>query len=161
MSEEKKSVIHARLNEVMAEIGSVEKAGRNAFQNYDYLTEQDVINAVRPLLLAKGINFGYDAQVTNLTPCGKDGKSILTTIILTATFTMVDDHTDYVKRISCGQGADAGDKGVYKAITGALKYLFFKNLLIGTGDDPEAEGKPIVRKGKSKPVVVAASGEDF
>ena len=34
---------------------------------------------------------------------------------------------------------EVGDKGVYKAITGAVKYIFMKNFLIPTGDDPEKD----------------------
>jgi len=36
-----------------------------------------------------------------------------------------------------GQGADKGDKGVYKAITGAKKYFIANLFLIPTDDDPE------------------------
>jgi hypothetical protein len=36
-----------------------------------------------------------------------------------------------------GWGVDPGDKGGYKAITGAEKYFLMKTFLIPTGDDPE------------------------
>ncbi len=38
-----------------------------------------------------------------------------------------------------GQGQDKGDKGVYKAATGAEKYFLLKTFLIATGDDAEKE----------------------
>ena len=38
-----------------------------------------------------------------------------------------------------GEGADAGDKAPYKAMTGALKYALLQSFLLGTGDDPEDE----------------------
>jgi hypothetical protein len=38
-----------------------------------------------------------------------------------------------------GEGQDAGDKGIYKAITGAQKYALMKAFMIPTGDDPEAD----------------------
>lgn len=37
-----------------------------------------------------------------------------------------------------GQGVDSGDKGIYKAITGANKYFIYKLLNLPTGDDPES-----------------------
>jgi len=40
-----------------------------------------------------------------------------------------------------GCGEDAGDKAVYKAITGAMKYFVSKNFLISTGDDPEKDSE--------------------
>src|SRR5699024_6730814 len=36
-------------------------------------------------------------------------------------------------------GQDAGDKAVYKAITGATKYALMKVFMIPTGDDPEQD----------------------
>lgn len=36
-----------------------------------------------------------------------------------------------------GQGADKGDKGCYKAITGGYKTFLMKMFMIPTGDDPE------------------------
>jgi hypothetical protein len=41
-----------------------------------------------------------------------------------------------------GEGQDAGDKAVYKAMTGALKYCLLKTFLIPTGDDPERDETP-------------------
>jgi hypothetical protein len=38
-----------------------------------------------------------------------------------------------------GEGQDAGDKGPYKAMTGAQKYALMKTFMIPTGDDPEAD----------------------
>ena len=38
-----------------------------------------------------------------------------------------------------GTGGDQTDKGMYKAITGAIKYIFIKHFLIPTQDDPEVE----------------------
>ena len=44
-----------------------------------------------------------------------------------------------------GSGSDTSDKGLYKAITGGIKYVLNTNFLIPTGDDPENDGsKPEV-----------------
>ena len=41
-----------------------------------------------------------------------------------------------------GVGQDSGDKGIWKAVTGAIKYIMTSTFLIPTGDDPEKdEGK--------------------
>lgn len=36
-----------------------------------------------------------------------------------------------------GSGADTGDKGLYKAYTGAIKYFLANNYLVAEGNDPE------------------------
>src|SRR5690606_3753984 len=38
-----------------------------------------------------------------------------------------------------GSGADMGDKGLYKAYTGAIKYFLANNLLVAEGNDPESD----------------------
>ena len=38
---------------------------------------------------------------------------------------------------SQGSGQDTGEKAVYKAVTGATKYFFYKFFNLATGDDPE------------------------
>ena len=39
-----------------------------------------------------------------------------------------------------------GDKGLYKAITGANKYFLFKLFQIETGDDPERDTAPVAQE---------------
>ena len=61
---------------------------------------------------------------------------------------------DKITAVGCGndraRNGTVGDKGVYKAITGANKYLLFKLFQIETGDDPENEVAPPQEEDKSK-----------
>jgi G3E family GTPase len=55
-------------------------------------------------------------------------------------YTLVDSQTGERETIRvAGEGRDPGDKGPYKAMTGALKYALLQTFLIATGDDPENE----------------------
>ena len=65
----------------------------------------------------------------------------ITTVTVDGTF--IDGDTGEVMPIATfvGTGADTGDKGVFKAMTGAEKYLLLKAFLISTGDDPEGDEK--------------------
>src|SRR5699024_1473369 len=55
-------------------------------------------------------------------------------------FTFIDGETgEEISIHSIGEGQDAGDKAVYKAITGATKYALMKVFMIPTGDDPEQD----------------------
>lgn len=45
-----------------------------------------------------------------------------------------------------GEGYDKGDKGLYKAYTGALKYYLANTFMVATGDDPEVESPEGVEK---------------
>jgi hypothetical protein len=66
-------------------------------------------------------------------------------------YTLIHKDGDIWPSVICaaGQGGDknkngVGDKGLYKAITGANKYLLFKLFQIETGDDPETYDPPAI-----------------
>lgn len=128
-----KAKLYKKMHAVMSEAGYVQKKGYNAFHKYAYAQEADILEHIKPLLVAKGIFFSF--QATELTKIGE-----LTSVKLVATFGDID--TGYSLEIPfCGEGQDKGDKGIYKAYTGGLKYLLMKNFLLPTGDDPELEGE--------------------
>lgn len=146
---------------IQSEITSIAKNGRNDFQNYDYATERDFVATLKPLLEKHGVIVIPEiAAPPSIVESGKDGKSKLTTILMKFKLINVDDPEDYYYSLVGGQGQDAGDKGIYKAITGAKKYFIANTFMIPTGDDPENEVVKKVRGGKkvSKPVALA---EDF
>ena len=49
-TEEKPATLSAKLAAIMAEISRVKKSGRNEHFKYDYVTEADLADAIRPLL---------------------------------------------------------------------------------------------------------------
>jgi hypothetical protein len=72
---------------------------------------------------------------------GAKGDENLTTIKLSYEFINVDNPSEKLAGSFEGCGSDKGDKGAYKAITGALKYALTSTFLIETGDDPEKEDR--------------------
>lgn len=54
-------------------------------------------------------------------------------------FRETSKKTGMAVRYGFGFGEDSGDKAIYKAITGAIKYFGSENFLVSTGDDPERE----------------------
>lgn len=143
MSEERLNVFQ-RVAAVSKEIGTIQKNGTNSFHGYDYATESDFVNGVKPLFDKYGlIMFLVTQEILGVVPMmkGKDeytGKFI-TTIRSTYRIVATDDANDYITVQTGGQGVDSGDKGVYKAITGAKKYAIANAFLIATGDDPEKD----------------------
>lgn len=130
---EKTEGLVRKLAKVMGEIGRIEKRGRNDFHKYDYVLESDLVDAVRGLLAKAGVmifpsveSYEVHGDVTHLK----------------VKFTMVDGESGQtIEAYGYGQGADKGDKGGYKAMTGATKYFLMKTFLIATGDDPEGDTK--------------------
>lgn len=134
-----------KLAEITAAVGSITKTGYNNFQNYSYAKESDILEAIRNELSSRGI-FVFSSVANS----HKEGD--LTTVLVTYTF--VDSETGEQFSVNgLGQGSDKQDKGVYKALTGANKYVFLKNFLLPTDDDPEAtnsEGKSTASRAPAK-----------
>lgn len=131
--------IYQRIHAVMNDLKTINKNGRNDFHKYDYATEADFVHAIRPLLEKHGLviipSLAHPAQVL-------DGG--ITNIAMKFTIVNIDKPEEKVESIVPAQGQDKGDKGVYKAITGAKKYFLSLAFMAATGDDPEADGKAVV-----------------
>lgn len=129
----------SKLAAVMAAVERVPKRGRNEFHKYDYATEADIVSVVRTELANRHVML--IPQVDNherhdiTTKKNERGDPIT---ILHMRFTFMDGESGEsitLPWIGCGQ--DGGDKGVYKAMTGGVKYALMKMFLMPTGDDPE------------------------
>lgn len=157
-----------KLAKILGEVGKVAKTGHNSFHNYDYVTENDLVYAVRGKLAENNIFIftSVESQSVQFVTDPEKGKQSVLTCVETL-HTLVDGDTGESFSVrSQGQGSDVGDKGGYKAITGAMKYFLYKSFLIPTGDDPEGDGETDKRvasgvgakaggQAKSPPVVPA------
>lgn len=145
MNEQPCGKLAAKLAKILGEIGQVPKSGHNSFHNYDYVTENDLVYAVRKKL-SEHLVFVFSSVEEQTIRIVEDGdrKSALTEVTTLHTFVDGESGEQFSVR-SKGQGADVGDKGGYKAITGAMKYFLYKCFMIPTGDDPEADERTDVR----------------
>jgi hypothetical protein len=133
-----------KLAEVMKEIGHVPKRGKNTFHNYQYVMEADLCDAVREKLAARNIMMVPSVTSIGREPVGGDSDQMLTSVMVE--YSLMDGDSDQIIKFSMpGAGADKGDKGVYKAITGSDKYALMKCFLIPTGDDPEGDAETDAR----------------
>lgn len=157
MSETKSLV--KKLAEITAAVGRVPKNGFNKFHNYNYVMEADLVEACRleyakrHLVVLPVVISNHSDRVT----VKSGGQENLVTLVVE--FNILDGESgEREKCVLIGQGQDAGDKGPYKALTGASKYYFMKTHNVATGDDPEAEDAPheqAVRGTKPQPPPVA------
>ena len=136
------AIIIRALNAVMTEVDYVQKKGENDFHGYKYATEADVLDRLRPAMVKHGLVLIPSVQ--QVSAVDQHGN---TTISIHYTLAHVSGAVWPHPVIAAGCGNDrnkngVGDKGLYKAITGANKYMLFKLFQIETGnDEPEdAEG---------------------
>jgi len=132
------AVVLGALQAAMRQVGYVQKDKTNDFHRYSYASEEGLLKALRPALVENGILLipSLEGQPT----IDEHGNTHL-----------VEEYTlahvsgalwpDKIRVPGCGndraKNGTIGDKGVYKALTGANKYLLFKLFQIATGDDPE------------------------
>ena len=132
------AVILRAVNAVMQEAGYVQKTGENTFHGYRYASEADVLERLRPAMVKHGlILIPSVQQVSSIDTHGN------TTVSVHYTLAHVSGAIWPQPIIAAGCGNDRsksgtfGDKGLYKALTGANKYMLFKLFQIETGNDPE------------------------
>lgn len=129
-----------KLAEVMAAVHHIPKRGRNTFHGYDYATEADIVAVVRQELAARQVMLIPQVTGHERIELGtnKKGEPQSPVTLLHMSFTFIDGETgECEQRTWLGSGQDGGDKGIYKAMTGAAKYFLMKTFLMPTGDDPE------------------------
>jgi hypothetical protein len=126
------------LNKVMAAVGYVQKESKNTFHNYKYASEEDLLTTLRPALVKEGLLL--IPSLDGVVAMDEHGN---TNLVMDYTLAHVSGEIwDKPIRVpGCGNDKNTkggvGDKGTYKALTGANKYLLFKLFQIATGDDPE------------------------
>ena len=112
-----------------------EKDGKNLAQKYKYITEAQYKKYFEKALETVGLDYTFNVD-SNTFQQNITDKMHLTTIGVT--IHIIDPTTGEVREYKTfGTGSDMGDKGLYKAMTGALKYFIANNFLVNDGSDPE------------------------
>ena len=128
---------------VMRRVERIEKDATNPHHRYQYASEQAIKEALHPIMAEEGVLFGLECSHDHPPLAFElgDGKAQL---LVPLFYTFTDGDTGHqIMRPWYGTGHLRDDKGLYGALTGALKYALTTSLLIPTGDDPEADSQPV------------------
>jgi len=129
-----------KLAEVMKRVQYIQKTGFNNFHQYKYATEADVNEHVREVLAEYNVVMIPNVKSHSFREHVNAKGKIEYIVTVCVEFTFYDGETgETITFCTFGEGQDAGDKGTYKAITGAQKYALMKAFMIPTGDDPESD----------------------
>jgi len=132
-----------KMLKVMEAVTRIVKGGNNVTQDYKYVTETDTVAAVRKAMIRAGVMLTMSATASDYQHeyTTKNGSKFRV-VRVNVKVNWIDTETGYtMTEYFDGEGSDSGDKALYKAITGAEKYVLLKTFLIATGDDPEREDK--------------------
>ena len=135
------------LHNVMTKVTYVQKGSENKFHGYKYVSEADLLEKLRPALIEEGLILIPSIEMVR--PMDEHGNTVVD-----MRYEIVHKDGDIwphlIRVAGCGndraKNGTVGDKGLYKAITGANKYFLFKLFQIETGDDPERDSAPVAQE---------------
>jgi hypothetical protein len=137
MAEKKPVGLNAKLVQLAEILGAVkwQKDGVNAHQKYKYISEAQYKEEHGKAVRKVGLIFKFEILerefVQNIS-----ASMHLTSIKVKMAYK--DPETGEIEEyLSYGDGADSGDKGLYKAETGAYKYHVSNNFHVAEYNDPE------------------------
>lgn len=132
------TAIAPALSLVQGDVRAAGKGGHNKFDNYSYSKLEDFLAVSRPILAKHGLSLMFSVvDHFNMPdrPTKKEGIEHCAQVTVVARLTHASG--EWVQATGVGEGQDRADKSLYKAITGAKKYLLAGLLAIPTTDDPE------------------------
>lgn len=136
----------SKLAKVMTEVGKLKKEGFNEHFRYKFVKEADLVEKLSKLLGDAHIfitSVVKSIEILELLPTPVGGGSAKRLGVVRVVYTFHDGESgETLDCESIGEIEQDGGKGVYKALTGAMKYFLMKQFLVATGDDPEQEAKP-------------------
>lgn len=126
---------------VMADVAYIQKRGHNAEGNYNFAREADITAKLRESMIKNKLGVLPSVKKSSTQVIregeGKQEKiSYLSSVDIDVTLVDADTGESFTATFS-GDGLDDGDKAVYKATTGAMKYALLKLFHLETGNDPE------------------------
>lgn len=129
-----KQTLVNKLREIVAELGPIQKKGRHP--QYAYTTASQVLAELRHRLSDRGI-YLQTTLLSKQIVYDAGGKGVYAEVETEHTFHDTENGEQLTVK-SGGHGWDMGDKGIYKARTGALKNMLMDNFLITDENEPEA-----------------------
>lgn len=135
--QQKKQAVRKQL----AESGPVKKDKKNEYSKYSYLSEAKYKELFTKLLSENGLELSASCVEEREIQTGN--KSMGCGRIVVWDFTLSDVETGFTETMrSIAEGWDSGDKAIYKAHTGALKYFLANTFMVASGDEVENDEPP-------------------
>lgn len=140
MSDTVKLNLRQKLVQIYSKLDHVEKAGFNKKQGYKFVRAADMLRAMRAAFAELGIYAETNYELLGTYDIKTNSGGTMHTATVKATIVIYDTESDETKTISgLGDGADSGDKGIFKAQTGATKNALRNGSLLPDEADPEAD----------------------
>jgi hypothetical protein len=138
----RQSGLHLKIAEIVVAVTNVAEDGFNDQHKYRYVSEAAFLRALRTEMATRHVTVFPSVEPGSLIVEGRKdgGKGTITTCIMNYTFTDGETGENFTASVPT-QGYDTLDKGAFKAMTGAIKYVLRQTFMVPTGEDPEQSGR--------------------
>jgi hypothetical protein len=117
------------------------KDGKNRHQSYEYITEKQYKNNFKQARAEAGLLWKMEEVGHEFIGTISDKMHL---VLTTFRGRLIDPDTgEYEEYQFSGSGADNGDKALYKAYTGGLKFFLASNYLVAEDNDPESDEEEV------------------
>lgn len=141
-----------KMVQVMENVGYLQKDKKVEFGNtrYGYLSEEKLTSTLHEQLVKVGLIM-YPLKVETIQERTITTKSGETNVITIKAIYRIQDSEDdsFIDVETFGEGADAADKRMSKAMASAFKYMQRQSFCISTGDDPDGTPTEELLNGKN------------
>ena len=136
------ATIYQKLQLVQQDIGQLKKDQVNKFQNYKYVSEYDILRALRPLLNEQKLLLTFSDETSSEFLFNKQEKEWVVKYLKRMNIINCDNSIEQLtfNFWACGQNTDLA-KAKGSAETYAIKYLLMKFFLIPTSDNLDPDNK--------------------
>lgn len=156
-------LIYSLIPKISKAIGSIEKAGTNAAQNYKFRGIEQFYKSAQPALIEHGV-FCVPQVIDKTFEHYQSGDKIKFRVLLTVNHKFTASDGSFVEVITQGEGIDNSDKASNKAMSSAMKYAFIELFSIPTQDvadsdrdSPEIDSDWIKFQNQTKPTIKKGS----
>ncbi|MEL7609521.1 MAG: DNA polymerase elongation subunit (family B) [Bacillota bacterium] len=134
-----KKTLYQKLFELQGIMDAFEwkKDGKNRHQSYEYITEKQYKSNFKQARAAVGLLWKMEEIGHEFIGAVSDKMHLILTQFRGR---LIDPDTgEFEEYLFSGSGADNGDKALYKAYTGGLKFFLATNYLVAEDNDPEGD----------------------
>jgi hypothetical protein len=137
----------AKIEALSKKIGSIAKDGRNVHSNYDFISNESMMTALRTELANHQLSIlpsvvDYEERDFIVDIPEQQKKKITTRSIVKMEFEIIDLETGFSQvQAFVGAENDSGGKSMQQAITQATKYFFFKLFKVTSKDEVDGDTK--------------------
>lgn len=134
--------IGLKIETLAQKIGSIPKDGHNDFQNFDFISSEAMVSALRKELLPHNLSIVSSvSQYEERESINDKGKQVIRSIVM-MDFKIIDLETGFqMIEQFVGSEQDTGGKSMQQAITQCTKYFYFKLFKVSSKDEVDGDGK--------------------